>query len=314
MIRTLVRAGSVRPCEGPGAPQLRRSCPHRPARTGRLRIVVLLVATVAGWGCASTVGGEGEPPTSRGPTTTLESEIRALADGFGGAVGVYARRLDTGDSVSLAADELFPTASMIKVSLLVGLEEAVAAGQLTRDDRVAYHDSLHYPSGGDIINKLQPGAEIPLGHLAVLMIVLSDNTASLWIQGLIGGATVNTWLEEHGFERTRINSRVEGRRGDWESYGWGQSTPREMARLLVMIRDGKAVSQAASDPDVPTAEPQLLAGRGHRRPPGRGGRGLESRRGERGAVGGPAGRCVRGRLRTVRNDAGSGGCPLDRGQ
>jgi beta-lactamase class A len=44
-----------------------------------------------------------------------------------------------------------------------------------------------------------------------------------------------------------MNSRTPGRRGDWERYGWGQTTPREMARLVTMIREGKAVSEAASE-------------------------------------------------------------------
>ncbi|MEM6337294.1 MAG: serine hydrolase, partial [Bacteroidota bacterium] len=55
------------------------------------------------------------------------------------------------------------------------------------------------------------------------------------------------WLAEHGFEGTRVNSRTEGRRGDWERYGWGQTTPREIADLMVMIRNGEAVSPAASE-------------------------------------------------------------------
>ena len=43
-----------------------------------------------------------------------------------------------------------------------------------------------------------------------------------------------------------MNSRTPGRRVIWEQYGWGMTSPREMSELLVMIREGRAVSPAAS--------------------------------------------------------------------
>jgi beta-lactamase class A len=58
---------------------------------------------------------------------------------------------------------------------------------------------------------------------------------------------VNRWLAENGFEETRVNSRVEGRGEDRERFGWGQTTPREMAELMVMVREGRAVSSEASE-------------------------------------------------------------------
>jgi beta-lactamase class A len=82
----------------------------------------------------------------------------------------------------------------------------------------------------------------------MLMITTSDNTASLWCQHEAGtGTDINAWLAAHGFELTRMNSRTPGRRSNWEQYGWGQTTPREIAELLVMIREGRAVSPTASE-------------------------------------------------------------------
>jgi beta-lactamase class A len=57
---------------------------------------------------------------------------------------------------------------------------------------------------------------------------------------------VNAWLAANGFDSTRVNSRVPGREADRARMGWGQTTPREMANLLVAIREGRAVSPAAS--------------------------------------------------------------------
>ena len=217
---------------------------RRPVRSRFTFLPFFLLVAGCGRGGGAAPSTPASPP---GPASGLEAEVRARVEGFRGSVGVYARRLGTGEEVAIAADEVYPTASMVKVPLLIGLYGEVEEGRLDLDARLPYHDSLHYESEGDVANKLRPGETVALWQLAGLMIANSDNTASLWIQGLVGGDRVNRWLEGHGFEHTRVNSRVEGRRPDWEVYGWGQSTPREMARLLTLIRNGDAVSETASD-------------------------------------------------------------------
>jgi beta-lactamase class A len=183
------------------------------------------------------------------PDPVLQSRIQERVQGFRGEVGVYVRHLETGAFAGLQADSLFPAASMVKLPLLVSLYDHVERGVLDLDARLPYHDSLFYGAkdDGDMVNTMRPGETVTLSKLAFFMISISDNTASLWIQGLVTGADVNRWLGEHGFRDTRVNSRVEGRRGDWERYGWGQTTPREMAELLVMVREGRAVSTEASE-------------------------------------------------------------------
>src|SRR5690606_33675705 len=62
-----------------------------------------------------------------------------------------------------------------------------------------------------------------------------------------GGAAINAWLEKNGITHTRVNSRTPGREDAWKRYGWGQTTPREMAQLLTLIRENKVVSPRASE-------------------------------------------------------------------
>ncbi len=177
----------------------------------------------------------------------LERQLAALADSVDGDVGIYVHNLKTGVTAEVNADSLFPTASMIKVPILVTLFDQIVKGKVDIHQRMVYTDSLYYP-GTDILGSFKDSASIDVSELIMLMLTMSDNTASLWLQSLAGGGvTINQWLEAHGFEQTRMNSRTEGRRGNWEQYGWGQTTPREMARLVTMIREGKAVSEAASE-------------------------------------------------------------------
>jgi beta-lactamase class A len=100
----------------------------------------------------------------------------------------------------------------------------------------------------DILGSFKSGEKIELNKVLMLMITTSDNTASLWCQSLAGtGTAINGWLEANGLEATRVNSRTPGREANREKYGWGQTSPREMAEPLVKIREGNVISQRASE-------------------------------------------------------------------
>ena len=179
--------------------------------------------------------------------TALYSRLSPLVESFHGSVGVYVRHLQSGRTVAINADELFPTASMIKVPIMVAVFDAIERGELEFDQKLIYTDSLLY-EGDDILGAFSDSSEITLSKVLMLTITMSDNTAALWSQHLAGtGAKINEWLSHNGFDSTRVNSRTPGRRDDWEVYGWGQTTPREMAELIVQIREGNVVSAAASE-------------------------------------------------------------------
>lgn len=179
---------------------------------------------------------------------TLRASLQRLSDDFQGKAGIYVRHLVTGEEVALNADTIFPTASMVKIPITVGIFDRIEKGQLAYDSVLVYSDSLASGVGEDILGSFKDGEKISLAKVLMLMITTSDNTASIWSQALAGGGVaINAWLEKHGFQHTRVNSRTPGRRGDWEKYGWGQTTPREMARLMTLIRENKAVSPRSSE-------------------------------------------------------------------
>ncbi|GAB3563051.1 hypothetical protein GCM10027578_06070 [Spirosoma luteolum] len=186
------------------------------------------------------------PPAAAPKPSRLEQQLRQALTGFRGQVGIYVRNLRTGETVAIDADTLFPTASTVKIPIQCGLFAKIHAGALRYDQPLVYRDSLHYDDG--ITGSLKDGAKLPLSEVVMLMETVSDNTASLWCQALAGGGTaINDWLATNGFHQTRVNSRTPGRATFQARYGWGVSTPRELADLLVYIRSGKAVSPDASD-------------------------------------------------------------------
>lgn len=199
----------------------------------RLIILIILLSVTTSW--------------AQKQDRVLTAKLEALVNDFKGDAGIYVRHLKTGKTVAINADTIFPTASMIKVPITIGVFNQIEKGVLAYDTLLTYYDSLLY-AGEDILGSFKSGEKIHLAKVLMLMITTSDNTASLWSQHLAGtGTVINTWLEDNGYKFTRVNSRTPGREGARAKYGWGQTTPKEMAELLVTIREGKVISQRASE-------------------------------------------------------------------
>ena len=202
-------------------------------------IKLILILLFIGLSCGSDVDGPEK----------LEENVLELIKGFNGEVGVYVRHLFSNTSVGVNENKIFPTASMIKVPILVKIFDKIEAGSLKMDSVVYFNKAaINYPwKGDDALSRFKDGEDITISKLLTHMITFSDNHASLWLQDVAGGGTaINSWLKENGFEHTRVNSRTEGREIHYQQYGWGQTTPKEMAELLVMIREGRVVSADAS--------------------------------------------------------------------
>jgi beta-lactamase class A len=208
--------------------------------------VLTLLALIAAFALAPL---HAQAPAAR-TDPVLAARLDSLVRGFGGTVGVYVRHLPTGASVMINADTVFPTASLVKIPILLALYDQVERGVLNLDARLPYPDTLNYRyvEPTDVVGYMVAGDTLPLSELAFLMLTVSDNVASLWIQALVGGgAAVNEWMAAHGFDHTRVNSRTPGREAARSVFGWGQTTPREIAESLVMVREGRAVSPRASE-------------------------------------------------------------------
>ena len=176
----------------------------------------------------------------------LEHEINKLIEGFNGEVGIYVKNLRNSKTVSIHADTVFPTASMVKIPILIGIMYKINNGELDYHQQLTYRDSLLY-AGVDILGSFKDTERIELGKLMMLMLTMSDNTASLWLQSLAGGGIrINQLLDSLGLQSTRVNSRTPGRELNRSEYGWGQTTPKEMATLMEKIASGNIISKERS--------------------------------------------------------------------
>ncbi|HZG42563.1 MAG TPA: serine hydrolase, partial [Longimicrobium sp.] len=109
---------------------------------------------------------QGEPPPER-VDPALTARLDSLVRGFRGDVGIYVRHLSTGATVAIDADTVFPTASLIKVPILLTLYEQVAQGRLSLDATVPYPDTLtyRYTEATDVVGYMAAGDTLPLREL-----------------------------------------------------------------------------------------------------------------------------------------------------
>ena len=177
---------------------------------------------------------------------SLQNSVEALVKDYKGDIGVYVKSLKTGKVVQINADTVFPTASIVKVPILIGIVNKINQKELSYHQEEIYNDSMLY-AGVDILGSFKNGEKIELSKLMMLMLSMSDNTASLWLQKLAGtGTVINNLMQQNGFVNTSVNSKTIGRENDRTKYGWGQTTPKEMAFIFEKLYRGEIINDSLS--------------------------------------------------------------------
>ncbi len=181
----------------------------------------------------------------------IEDRIRMRLASFRGVMGVAAKDLKTGEEVLIDADRTFPTASVIKVAVMVEVFHQIAEGRLRRDERLPLAEAAKV-GGSGVLQRMQPGLAPSVMDLVDLMITVSDNTATNLLVERIGTQRVDERLAAYGLKQTLLfrptfrDGRADVLPDLEKEFGLGMSTPREMARLMEKIARGEAVNPEAS--------------------------------------------------------------------
>jgi beta-lactamase class A len=189
-------------------------------------------------------------PTSA-PADDLEARIAPLVKAHQGNVAVAIKHLKTGEQFCLNADEAMPTASLIKLPIMVETYWQVADGKVKLDKTLTLAAEDKVTGSGILTPHFSVGATFPLRDAVRLMIAYSDNTATNMVLDQIGIPSTNVRMEKLGFKNTRINAKVF--KGSTTSiapertkkFGLGSTTAREMVQLLELIDAGKVISPEA---------------------------------------------------------------------
>lgn len=219
-----------------------RAASRRRARWAVLALVALLPGCIRGQGAAT-------PAPLRADTAALHRTLDSLAAAHHGVVGYSVLDLDSGAHLELRGDETFPTASLIKVAILVTLYDLVEKGQISLDDPLTVLRIDQVPGSG-LLQFMHDGDIITVHDAAWLMITTSDNTATNLLLDRIIIRRVWAKMEALGLPHTKVHSktflRISSVAMDSSvKYGLGVTTPNEMTRLFALLAAGKAVSPRA---------------------------------------------------------------------
>lgn len=182
----------------------------------------------------------------------LDARIRAEVSQFKGKVSLFAKNLDTGATYELGADDRVPTASTIKIAIMVEAFARVSEGKAKWADELVLTKEKKV-GGSGILNEFADGLHLTFRDAVTLMMIMSDNTATNLVIDVLTADAVNARMESLGFKETRLMRRVfgggeslEGKKEENKRFGLGRTTPREMVMLLEKLERGEVCSPAAS--------------------------------------------------------------------
>lgn len=176
---------------------------------------------------------------------TLSERIQPLVQAHRGSVAVAIRHLDSGEQFLWRADVVQPTASLIKLPVLVTAYRQADAGQLDVSKMLTLAETDKVPGSGILTGQFSAGLQLSVRDAIRLMIRYSDNTATNLVVRETGLPAVAACMQELGYAETRLNSFVY--RGDTtiapersRLYGLGSTTALETIGLLEQIQRGTA--------------------------------------------------------------------------
>lgn len=175
-----------------------------------------------------------------------EARLREIAACSRGALGFVALDLTCGERFALNETLLFPQASAIKIAILMEVYKQAGEGKfkLTDTRRIANQDKT---GGSGILQDLGDGTvQLSIEDLCVLMIVLSDNTATNLLMDLVGMDNINKTLDTLGLKQTRVRRRMLDTCASWRG-DENVSTPAEAARIMELLFHGEFLDRKTCD-------------------------------------------------------------------
>lgn len=181
----------------------------------------------------------------------LPDSVAKVVESFRGELYFAAKDLSSGQVLEYRGDAAVQTASVIKVPVLIELFAQASERRLILSDVVAYTGENRVPGTG-ILQDLGPGLHLTLRDLAVLMTVLSDNTATNVLIDRLSLNAINGRLQQLGLPRTRLFKKVfkeapPGLNEEEKKWGLGVTTPREMMQLMEKLHRKELVDMASSE-------------------------------------------------------------------
>ncbi len=174
--------------------------------------------------------------------TGLENQLKGLAAAYPSIhPSIYVWDYQTGNYADINADEIFATASIIKVPVLVQLFRSIEKGQVNLTDEMPLTEFYRTEGSGSLQFKAQ-NSKYSIDTLARMMITESDNSATNMIMAQLGSMTdVNSAIRQWGLKHTYVKTWLP------DLQGTNHSTARDMATILYNIDNPKFLTTSSRE-------------------------------------------------------------------
>ena len=137
-------------------------------------------------------------PAAEQPSPLKVFLARTVAE-FPGNAGIWVKHLTTGETAGIQDTDLFNSASVIKIPVLVLAFQMADRGELKLDERITIRKE-DIRGGSGIFRYHDAGLQPTVRDVLLQMIITSDNAATDLVIAKVGGvARVNAWLKEAGY-------------------------------------------------------------------------------------------------------------------
>jgi beta-lactamase class A len=189
----------------------------------------------------------------------LGKQLERVAAGLDGTIGIGVKSTWDGAEFYIEPDRRFPTASVFKIPVLLELLMQAHEGRVSLDERVPVTEGLKSPGSG-VLKELTSAPALSLSDLAMLMIIISDNTATDVLVSRVTADAINARLASWGFEVTRAPMDCRQLLFDLAGMPRGPFTPEgrlEVERIL-KTRERVFTGRAYSDIDNNLTTPREM--------------------------------------------------------
>ena len=190
-------------------------------------------------------------PWSACHATSLSQKLSPLLKKHEGKVAVAIKHLTTGKRFEFQANQVMPTASLIKLAVMIEAYRQADAGRVDLDQRITLLEADKVPGAGILTPHFSAGTQISLRDAIRLMIAHSDNTATNLVLDQIGIRSTAETMVNLGFPNTKIHAQVFRRETSAfpsrsKQFGLGSTTALETVNLLEQLYRETLASPSAS--------------------------------------------------------------------
>ena len=160
---------------------------------------------------------------------------------YDGVAGVYVRDLNGGWGYGVRPDEVFFSASVAKLPIMVAVYRRIDEGSLSLNDTFETK-SEDWAAGAGWLQWEPAGKSLTVKDYLSMMMTQSDNVATNALTRVVGGPEyVNGVARSMGAYHTVLQQKVSSERSAVLSLD-NQTTPRDMVTMLQQISSGAAAS------------------------------------------------------------------------